>query len=82
MDVSTLVTALGQTLDPALRQQAEKLLEEVSVLIGAHQHVVRRVWYKGLLWCIESKPLKGMTFRYCYWSIQIVVSRVNHCNDT
>ena len=30
MDLQTLVQALGNTLDPALRKQAETFLEEVS----------------------------------------------------
>lgn len=37
MDVNILVTALGQTLEPDLRQQAEAVLEGVSLfLINAH----------------------------------------------
>lgn len=43
MEAATLVTALGQTLDPNLRQQAEKLLEEVCVLISAHHYRYRQL---------------------------------------
>ena len=32
MDVNILVTALSQTLDPALREQAERVLQEVRFL--------------------------------------------------